>query len=817
MTSYAEVVVTLPVEGRFHYEVPPHLEGALEIGHRVLVPFGRRKVTGFVLALTHEVPAGLLDKVRPIAERLDREPALERDLLQLATFAADYYLATVGEVLHLALPPGYTAASKVRWTITSAGRHFLESGRDRLPNGAFLSTSMRRLLEASVKRAVVAKDAPAKAASDLESLGLVAKKVAIGARRVGGELTVVARTVGPDQAEPHLLRSPIRRAVYEALGSGERSVDELAAEIGRRQLSEALKRLEAEGIVAKKRVALSAVGRPHAPLEGPIISENAVPPALTEAQSRALRTIVDRFDAGQGGAFLLHGVTASGKTEVYLRAIAHALEKEKGAVVLVPEIALTPQLENRFRARFGDRVAVLHSALPDAERRARWRRLSSGEARIALGPRSAIWAPVQRLGIIVVDEEHDPSFKQSSDVRYNGRDLALVRAHQAKAIAILGSATPSLEAMHLVEQQRVARIRLAERVEGRPMPAVEVVDLVEERRAVKGAMRLLSRLLSDRLREVVSKKEQAILFLNRRGFNTVVYCDECTSPRRCPSCDVSLTFHKGSNTLACHYCGHVEPFESPCRSCKSLAMQPFGAGTERVVDAVVEAVPDARVLRLDRDVTERAGELDRTLEAFRSGRADVLVGTQMVAKGHDFPRVTLVGIVLADASLAFPDFRAAERTFQLLVQVSGRAGRADAPGRVVIQTLQRDHYALQAALHHDTERFLAVESEERRRAGYPPYARMALVRIESKDKGAVERAAADVRRALERNADGIKIRGPVPAPIARIRERHRRMLMVLSPTPARLNGVLRRAKIELKKKIPRRVDLIFDVDPVDLL
>jgi primosomal protein N' (replication factor Y) (superfamily II helicase) len=598
------------------------------------------------------------------------------------------------------------------------------------------------------------------------------------------------------------------------LANGAVPIETIVAELAGRGVKDAIAQLERAGLVQKRRVARPA--GEDAAARGVTIQEPL--PELMEEQRAAFAAIVARIDRGEGGAFLLHGVTASGKTEVYLRSIAHARERGLGAIVLVPEIALTPQLEARFRARFGDDVAVLHSALPDAERRKRWQKLRRGEANIALGPRSAVWAPVRKLAIIVVDEEHDPSFKQGSDVRYNGRDLALARAHHVKGVAVLGSATPSLESLHLVETKRLTELRLKQRVAGRPMPVVEIVDLTREREAWRGEPQVLSHKLQDELRTVVKRGEQAILFLNRRGFNTVIYCDDCGAARTCPRCDVSLTHHKPFGKLVCHYCEHVEPLEGQCRECKGWAMRPFGAGTQRIAEAVTAAVPEARVLRLDRDVTSTVGELDRTLTSFREGHADVMVGTQMVAKGHDFPRVTLVGIVLADASLAFPDFRAAERTFQLLTQVAGRAGRADAPGRVLIQTFQRRHYALACAVAHDTDRFFEIEAASRREARYPPYGRIGLVRFESHDPRALEDAGRLLRRAAEHACkDGeLRYRGPASAPIARIRDRYRQMLMLFAPTPARLVQAMRRVRAEVEA-IPTKVDVVFDVDPLDLL
>lgn len=815
MATYAEIVVTLPIEGRFHYAVPPHLEGALVIGHRVLVPFGRRKVTGFVVALTDEIAPDLLDKVRPIEERLDAEPLVPEDVLALATFTADYYLSPVGEVLKLALPPGITGATKSRIHITQAGRHFMDTMLAVLPNGARLSGPMRKILEAAIRpTGVAAKDANPKAAQELEAIGFITRREKTAARDGGGEVDLYSRSV-PDLPAT---KSPARRALWEILASGPRTAEELELELEEdfelRTLKSALKELLKDGLVEKKRAAVETAVLEDSNVFGGILEQG---PALMPEQETALEQINAAVRENISRPFLLHGVTGSGKTEVYLRAIAEARKQNKGAIVLVPEIALTPQLEARFRARFGDDVAVMHSALADTERRARWQKLRRGEAKIALGPRSAVWAPVMNLGIIVVDEEHDASFKQGSDVRYQGRDLALTRAHKTKSVTVLGSATPSMETLQLVRQNRITELRLTERALHRPMPAIEVVDLAEERRAVKGEPRILTRTLADRLRAVLAAKEQAILFLNRRGFNTVVYCDDCGAARTCEACDVSLTYHKTSNYLVCHYCDRQSTLEAPCNACQSHAIRPFGIGTQRVVEAVREELADARILRLDRDITSHAGALDKTLAMFREHEADILVGTQMVAKGHDFPRVTLVGIVLADASLAFPDFRAAERTFQLLTQVSGRAGRAESPGRVVIQTFQRGHYALNAAIDHDSDRFFEIESAARSSAGYPPFQRIAALRFESKNANLLKSAMLRVRRIFERHASPeLRFRGPVAAPIARIRDRHRQLALLFAPTPAKLTQTMRRVRAEIENAA-LKVDVVYDLDPVDLL
>lgn len=802
-TPSAEVIVTLPVEGRFHYAIPPELAGALVPGHRVIVPFGTRRVTGFISTLDSAPPEGM--PLKPILERLDEEPLLTADLLAIVTFAAEYYLAPAGEVLRVALPPGITAASIARHRLTAAGREALR-------DAASLTPAERALLEQlGAGEGKRKKEVSRELTARLVARGLVETRESIGAREVEELIEIAERTAQPVVLES-FARAPSQRRLLERLEGGPTELEALDRELGRASVRRALKPLVEGGwvrISERRREDLPAPTTDHGSLVTP-----------SPAQAAVIAELGRAIEARQRAAFLLRGVTGSGKTEVYLRAIAQARALGRGAIVLVPEIALTAQLEARFRARFGDQVAVLHSAISDAERRRRWQKLRRGEATIALGARSAVFAPVCELGVVVVDEEHDPSFKQHSDVRYNGRDLALLRAHRAGAAAVLGTATPSLETRHLVESGRLVELRLPERVAGRPLPEILVVNLTDRRtdRDAKGEIPLLTRPLADGLRRVVERGEQAILFLNRRGFNTVVICDECQTPRRCAHCDVSLTHHKEARALVCHHCGHQEPFDRPCASCKSRAMKPYGAGTERVAQAVVEAAPDARVLRLDRDVTSKAGALEDVLTRFRERRADVLVGTQMVTKGHDFPHVTLVGIICADSSLAFPDFRAAERTFQLLTQVAGRAGRAELPGRVVIQTFQPDHYALQCALTHDDDRFFRLEIESRRSAGYPPITRMALIRLEAKDAAKLARVEGqllEVARVVA-STRGVTIKGPVPAPIARIKERHRRMMMLMAPTPAVLVGALHAIRDRLPK-LPAAVDLVIDVDPIDLL
>ncbi len=803
MSPWADVAVTLPVDGSFSYSIPEHLQSKLQRGHRVMVPFGRRTVTGFILE-THEESPETEVALKPIIAVLDDEPLLTPDVMELAGFAASYYLAPLGAVLKVACPPGLSAGSVLRLKATAEGHRVLAD-----PFGD-LDKKERQLLEAATKGAGVrGASAKSTAAGRLQARGLAALKNEVAQKSNEDEVELFSRAMSPKEAWPHLERAPARRELWALLEDKEVSREALRDALGS-SASRILRDLQKRNLVSVRRVPQEETTA--------INWEPEQPPKLTEEQSAALAEILPSVDNSEAQAYLLQGVTGSGKTEVYLRVIEAALNQDKSAIVLLPEIALTPQLESRFVARFGPQVAVLHSALPDHVRRRQWRRLREGRARIALGPRSALWAPTVNLGVIVVDEEHDGSFKQNSDVRYHGRDLALVRAKNQGAVCVLGSATPSLETYHLAKTGKVEHLYLNRRVADRPLPKVERVSLVDERRQRGRAVELLSTPMQDALREVVERKEQAILFLNRRGFNTVVYCEDCGAPRSCPNCSVSLTHHLKRRQLKCHHCEFQESFDAACRECGGKASLPLGAGTERVEAAVRTEVPDARVLRLDRDVTSKAGALDNTLTAFREHEADVLVGTQMVAKGHDFPRVTLVGLVLADASLSIPDFRAAERTFQLVVQVAGRAGRADVPGRVIVQAFEPEHRALKLAANHEVSEFLAWAYEERLADGYPPHRRLGAVRVDAPNRADAQKWAEEARRALQPHVErlGLRLLGPAPAPMERIRGRDRFLLLVFADRPSQVVTALGWVQRALQSR-PNSVSLVVDVDPVDLL
>jgi primosomal protein N' (replication factor Y) len=622
-------------------------------------------------------------------------------------------------------------------------------------------------------------------------------------RRRGVDFAQAAE--GAAGALPGLSRARAQRAVLEyLLARGRIPVEELRAAFphGRtalRALGErGLVRIDTEIPVAASGLLPSAAGMP----------------ALTAAQEAALAAVDGA--AGTFAPFLLHGVTGSGKTEVYLRAIARARAAGKGALVLVPEIALTPQLAGRFRARFGDDVALLHSGLSDAERHAEWLRLRRGEARICVGVRSAVFAPVQDLAVVVVDEEHEPSFKQEDGPPYHARDLAVVRARIEDAVVILGSATPSLETVENARRGRYRRLELPARIDDRPLPSVEILDLAGARRTPTGTLPgLVTPRLADALATAVAAGQQAILFLNRRGYQTLVVCEDCGAEARCTECAVALTHHARRGILLCHYCGRAEPMDARCPACGGVR-RGVGVGTEQVEEAVRALLPEARVARLDRDAVGGADDTAALLARFARREVDVLVGTQMVTKGHDFPGVTLVGVVLADTTLALPDFRAAERTFQLLTQVAGRAGRGDEPGRVIVQTFNPRIPAVALAATHDHRAFAEGELERRRALGYPPFSRLLAVRVEGSEAGARACAEALARAARPALGPGMALLGPAPAAIERLRGRSRWHLLFKASAPSALRAV-HRVLARVARRPPGGAAIRFDVDPYSML
>jgi primosomal protein N' (replication factor Y) len=805
----ARVAVFSPLPSPLDYTVPQGLAGRVRPGTRVWVPLGARSIEGVVLEVDPPDPPPT--RLRALREVVEATP-LGDDVLALARWIADHYLQPPGEVLRLFLPVRGGARARRTVRLTELG----EAARGELaaallsPAVAELDERARAMLLAVAggvdEAALRETHAEIAALRELEARGLVSIEEVV---RLSGTRKDTRLTIARALADGELRRAPSRLAVYQRVAeAGAVLLSALRAADGHAPAH--ARALVDAGLLAAAPVDLAA---PRARSAEPA---SLPPPVLTAAQAAALATIEPALRAGGYAPFLLHGVTGSGKTEVYLRAIACALELGRTALTLVPEIALTPQLTARFTARFGDQVAVLHSGLGDRERRAAFQRLERGEVAIALGARSAVFAPVAHLGLVIVDEEHDPSFKQEDGVRYHGRDVALMRAQKAGAVAVLGSATPALETYAAAQAGRLSLLTLPERATSAPMPTVEVVDL-RQHRLEKGS--LISAPLERALSETLSAGCQAILFLNRRGFSTFILCKACGVAARCPNCSVTLTLHRGANRLLCHYCGHHAPPPKACPECGAASLLHLGIGTEQVETQVQARFPSARVQRLDRDTADGDG-LQRILEAIRGRTVDVIVGTQMVSKGHDFPDVTLVGVLLADHGMGFPDFRASERTFQLLEQVAGRAGRADRPGHVVIQTYSPRHPAVTCAREHDYRRFVDGELEHRRELGYPPTSRLACVRFDGADPQAVraiaERAGEAARASAGRAPSelGVSILGPAEAPLGRLKGRTRWQLFIKARAVRALKVVARAAAAV---EAPRSVRVSIDVDPVSML
>ncbi|MBK8941825.1 MAG: primosomal protein N' [Polyangiaceae bacterium] len=764
MMLIADVAVPVPLAKPFSYEIPAALAASVAPGARVLCDFGRRQLMGIVLTVEEREPAPGVS-YKPLRAVVEATPVVSAELLGFLRALSSYYFAPIGAVLRLALP-----------AVEKRSVERLEGQGELLSASALSGT----------KRVASALEWVASATERLEAPGSL--------RGQARELLAWLRATGP---------TPVAR--LEDRFSNARA---------------ASKRLEGLGLVKLERSE-----RAVAPWFTESVERDA-PPELTTAQQQA----VSRISASIRGerdvrGFLLFGVTGSGKTEVYLHAIAQALARGRGAIVMVPEIALTPQLVSRFRARFGDDVAIIHSQLGERARHEMHRRLVSGTVRAAIGARSALFAPVASLGLVIVDEEHDSSFKQEEGVRYHARDMALLRAHRAGATVVLGSATPSAESYELTRKGKLEMIRLPDRARREAaLPDVTVVDLKRVGAGPSGH-KMLTLPLHRALDATLAKGEQAIIFLNRRGHSPTIVCGSCGHVATCKACSVALTFHQRrgrgdlQGSVKCHYCGYEDSVPEACDECGASAILLEGLGTEKLEETISAAFAGARVGRLDRDVAD-GGRAERVLEQMRRRELDILVGTQMVTKGHDFSHVTLVGVVNADAALNLPDFRAGERSFQLLVQVAGRAGRSDLPGKVLIQTYSPAHPAIELAKLHDVEAFLARELADRKETRYPPFARLALVRVDAMDLPVAERAAtalaARARRTPAGQAGHVEVLGPAPAPLARLRGRYRYRVLLRAEDRGPLRAVLAAIEAEIEL-LDRRVRAVIDVDPVSML
>jgi len=807
-----EVAVPVPLDETFEYALEEGVRA--EPGARVLVPHGGRRVVGVVIATKSSSEARTRGPLRRVLQVLDDEPVLPAALLAAVLRAAHDALCAPGIALAAAVPPGTAARPGTRVTLLPAGMRALERGELRGSLASVLWALGKRPRSEAELRARFPAAVPALAR--LERLGLVSRAAGTDPPRVRARRERVYRVApGVDlaRAKQELARAPKRLELLLALGATPAPA----------RSSPALRALVEAGLVLCEERELS-----RATHVDPLVKSPEAP-ELTAHQRSALAEIAAAIEGGRHTQFLLYGITGSGKTEVYQRAAEVALARGRGAIILVPEISLTHQVVDRFRARFGERVAVLHSGLSAGERFDQWRAIREGRVPIAIGARSAVFAPYEELGLIAIDEEHDGAYKSEDGFRYHARDVARLRAERASCPLVLGSATPDVTTAWRCAHGEIERLTLPERVARRPLPTVEIVDLGAEPRGARRGM--LSRPLRLALAETLAAGQQAILFLNRRGFAGRVYCFACGFALHCRHCDVSLVYHSVDGPrrmddplegeLRCHYCGYREDPVDNCPSCGSREGGMQGFGTERLFEELVAAYPSARVGRLDRDTSARKGAQRSILTAFHRGEIDVLIGTQMVAKGHDVPGVTLVGVVMADLGLHFPDFRAGERTFQLLTQVAGRAGRGDEPGRVVIQTFLPQHYAVALAQTHDYPRFYREEIARRRPHGWPPFRELVQLAFTGRRAQSVEHAAhalAGLAKTVpcDDPSEAVEVLGPAPAPLARIRDEFRWQLLLLGAREP-----VRRVAAELARQARgpgfAGVTLRLDANPLQML
>ncbi|MFN8686585.1 MAG: primosomal protein N' [Acidobacteriota bacterium] len=804
MALYCDVCLPVPLDQPFTYGLTGEWREEARVGARVLVPFQQRKLSGTILRLHDEKPEY---KVRQVEKLLDREPVFDEKLVGLGLWVAKYYCAPVGEVFRIMAPLGGQVKRSRVWGLTEAGRSVARQ-------------SLLGIVEASDPALVVMKA--------LDERGMTVEGLK---RRVGeaGEILKEFQKKGwvrveEEAQEKDPLRAPASKLNVEEVGGeteeklgkwerellaylhlhpGAHPLDEVDRLV--KNASVSARGLARRGLVklTPRMSAIRAVGAGRAH-------------RLNAAQEAAYEEIAKSIAGGEYGAFLLQGVTGSGKTEVYLRAIEAALEAGRSALLLVPEIALTPQVAGQFAVRFGERVAILHSAFGESERAEYWRRIRRGEARVVVGTRSAVFAPLPDLGLILVDEEHDGSYKQEETPRYNGRDVAVVRARQIGATVVLGSATPAMETRYNAERGKYRKLMLPERIEQRPMPVVEVVDLRQEYLETKKNA-LFSRRLVEAVREKLKAGEQAMLLMNRRGFSSFVACRGCGYRVECVNCSVTLTYHRRDGRLLCHYCGYAERVPERCVKCDSEHIQFIGSGSEKIEEELREAFPEARVARMDRDTIRSKGDYEEILNGFREGSYDILVGTQMIAKGHDIPNVTLVGIVNADIGLGMPDFRAAERTFQLLTQAAGRAGRGGLAGSVILQTINPEHYAVRYSAAQDYELFHAKELQFRKVMKYPPFAALANVVFRSERQEEALAMSGEIGEMLKEEKEGVRVLGPAEAPVPRVKKEFRYQMLIKAGQRARLAEVIEKVRKRAGERGWPATAVVVDVDPLNLL
>jgi primosomal protein N' (replication factor Y) len=848
--EYVEVALPLPLRQTFTYRLPVGLRENVKTGARLLVPFGKRQLTGYAVALHLRLSDDIeieQDAIKDAIELIDEEPLITEEILKLTQWTADYYASSWGEVLKASLPAGINASVEQIVSITAKGRDELL----KVSSAKTVKTQVLRYLAEMNETPArelsnhFGTSATQRAVRELQKNGWISSFHRTLTAQVKPKRRKAVRLLDVTQASPQNVTQSSRLQSWmppaSNMSAGRTQNSRQDARVtkpltdAQQKIIETL--LKADGemlfteLIETADVGASAINTlakygfleifVQEVLRDPL-KDAKIPDitdlTLTGEQEAVLLEIENSLKIAKYKAFLLHGVTGSGKTEIYIRAMKHALEDEKSSLMLVPEIALTPVFSRRLRAVFGDEVAILHSNLSTGERFDEWRRIRRGQARIVIGTRSAVFAPLRNLGLLIVDEEHDGSYRQHESPFYNGRDVAVVRANFAGATVVLGSATPALETFHNSHIGKYTYLQLPNRIGNRPLAKAEIVDMRQVFKQI-GKDTSFSKNLVEAIEETHAKGEQSIILLNRRGFSQFVLCRSCGETIRCRNCDITLTFHKRENRLICHYCNHREKPPHNCPNCKSHFLYFMGEGTEQIEDMLKRKFSHLRIARIDRDTTSRRKEMEKILENFSDGEIDMLVGTQMLAKGHDFHNVTLVGVISVDAGLALPDFRSAERTFQLLTQVAGRAGRGSLQGRVLIQTYYPEHYALRHAQTQNYEAFYAEEIEFRRNLAYPPFVAMASVLIKHSNYNYAFDNAQILKESLVKNntENMCRILGVAPAPLARLKNEFRLQILIKAKNRTKLRETLDFALHDAQERFCDLRIVNVEIDPINLL
>src|SRR5438477_435041 len=811
MPEFCDVVLSVPLDMVFTYRIANGTQPV--VGGRVLVPFRQRRMPGIVVELHDRVPNV---QTKNVISALDSSPVLDDQLLQLGRWIANYYLAPLGEVFRSMLPLAAEFKRSINYRITDEGRLALHQASMSGSSGRSRKTPEEQSAEFRVLDYLSERDMAREAS--LRAATRASKTVLEGMVR---KKWIAREDLSDARDGARVMKFAILKNVEGRLNANQRTLIDTLAAAGGRISVEALRGLAVPRTTLATLVRREGVEITEEPAGFTLSGLKARPSQfdfqLNAAQRDALKNVQREIAASTFSGILLHGVTGSGKTAVYLAAMKSVLEAGRSAILLVPEIGLTPAVAANLHQVFGDEVAILHSALSAQERAEQWHRIKRGETRMVVGTRSAVFAPVSDLALIIVDEEQDSSYKQDETPRYHARDVAVMRAKMANAVVVLGSATPSLESYFNAQKNKYTLLELPDRVEQRPLPEVEILDMKEEFRE-SGHEQVISRRLAAEIGDRLARREQVMVLLNRRGYAPVVLCRACGHTAQCTNCAIALTHHKREHRLQCHYCGYLLAVPKNCEECGSEYVYFVGTGSEKLEELLHGMFPQARIGRLDRDTVCGRHDFERMLNQLSAGELDILVGTQMIAKGHDVHGVTLVGVVGADIALGLPDFRAAERTFQLLTQVAGRAGRGETPGKVVLQTYFPEHYAVQYAAHHDFTGFYEEELRCPSWLHYPPYSFLAnvLVRSEKLDEALAWSGA--LGKWLEQTPhDGIRVLGPSAAPIVRLKRDYRYHFILKSPSREKMNALLRGMLAEAAaRKIPR-TQVIVDVDAVWLM